>query len=42
MHGVSEELVRFGHLHNLPQIHDKDAIADVADDPEVVRDEQKG
>ena len=39
---VLVELVAIGQLHHPAQVHDADAVADVADDGEVVGDEQVG
>src|SRR5262245_57897300 len=43
--GVERPLVEIlapRRLHDLPKVHDRDAVADVLDDREVVRDEQVG
>ena len=42
MPGRAHELLGFGHFHRATQIHDHDAMADVFDHGEVVRDEQVG
>ena len=40
--GVRVQLVAVGHLHDLAEVHHRDAVADVAYHGEVVRDEQVG
>ena len=40
--GASEQLVGRRDLHDLAEVHHRDPVGDVADDGEVVRDEQVG
>ena len=39
---VGVDLVAVGQLHDLAQVHDRHTVADVLDDPQVVRDEEVG
>ena len=42
MHGMGIELVALGQLHHLAVIHDADAVREILDHAEVVRDEHDG
>ncbi len=42
MHGAAEHLARRALLDHAPAVHDDDAVADLLDDAEVVRDEDDG
>ena len=42
MQGPAKEFLSMGHLHNLPEIHDSDPVADMFDDPKIMRDKEIG
>src|SRR5580692_3645176 len=42
MLGVSEDGARRSRLHDAPLLHDRYPVAEVGDDPEVVRDDEDG
>ena len=42
MHRVPVELLGWGDLHNFPEIHDDDAVAEILNYAKVVSDEQEG
>ncbi len=42
MRGLTEDVARVAFLDDLARVHDGDAVARLGNDPEVVRDQQKG